>query len=318
MTGVARRALLGGVGGTVLLAPRIARGAVPVLRVGDQRGGAEALLPAAGVLTGLPYRIAWSQFPNAAPLLEAADAGAIDTGYVGDSPATFAFANGAAIRAIAARRSGQAGTAVVVARASPARDFASLGGRTLATSRGSIGHYLALALIARLPKGASAPRVLFLQPSDAHAALLSGSVDAWATWEPYTSQVELVDGGRRVADGDGVVPGIGYQVASTGVLGTRDALLADYLGRLARARVWANAHVDAYAARWSALIALPQAVPRQWFGRAREVVVPIDDAVRTGEQSVVDLLASDGLIRRFEAAAMLDARFNGAVARANG
>ncbi len=198
--------------------------------------------------------------------------------------------------------------------ASPATDFASLGGRTVATSRGSIGHFLVLSLVRRLPATAVPPRILFLQPADAHAALLSGAVDAWSTWEPYTSQVELIDGGRRIANGTNIVPGLGYQIASADALGRRDPLIGDYLARVAKARLWANAHADAYAERWSALIGLPARVPRQWFARSPETVVPIDAAVRRDEQAIVDLLASNGLVRRFDAASMFDARFSGAIA----
>ena len=42
------------------------------LRVGDHKGG------------NLPYKIEWSEFPAAAPILEALNAGALDVGYTGD------------------------------------------------------------------------------------------------------------------------------------------------------------------------------------------------------------------------------------------
>jgi sulfonate transport system substrate-binding protein len=71
-----------------------------ILKVGDQRGGSRALMEAAGVLKDVPYKIEWSEFPAAAPLLEALNAEAIDTGVVGDAPFTFAVASGAPIRAI--------------------------------------------------------------------------------------------------------------------------------------------------------------------------------------------------------------------------
>ena len=63
-----------------------------VLRVGDQKGNAQAVMEAAGVLKDVPYKIEWKEFPAAAPLLEALSAGAIDTGLVGDAPFTFAAA----------------------------------------------------------------------------------------------------------------------------------------------------------------------------------------------------------------------------------
>src|SRR5438309_6624737 len=51
------------------------------LKIGDQKGGSQAVMEAAGVLKDLPYRVEWKQFPAAAPLLEALNAGAIDSGF---------------------------------------------------------------------------------------------------------------------------------------------------------------------------------------------------------------------------------------------
>src|SRR5437764_1369263 len=62
------------------------------LKIGDQKGGSQAVMEAAGVLKDLPYRVEWRQFPAAAPLLEALNAGAIDSGFAGDAPPPFAFA----------------------------------------------------------------------------------------------------------------------------------------------------------------------------------------------------------------------------------
>ena len=55
-----------------------------VLRVGDQKGGNRSLLEISGYAKDLPYRIEWSEFPAAAPILEALNAGALDVGYTGD------------------------------------------------------------------------------------------------------------------------------------------------------------------------------------------------------------------------------------------
>ena len=81
---LSRRTVLGG-GGLALLAACGKRAATDTgtLYAGDQKGGSKVVLTAAGKLTGLPYRIEWSSFPNAAPLLEALNAGAIDTGIGG-------------------------------------------------------------------------------------------------------------------------------------------------------------------------------------------------------------------------------------------
>ena len=49
-----------------------------VLKVGSQKGGTKALMTASGALAGAPYKIEWSEFAAAQPLLEAIAAGAVD------------------------------------------------------------------------------------------------------------------------------------------------------------------------------------------------------------------------------------------------
>jgi sulfonate transport system substrate-binding protein len=194
MIALSRRAILAA---APLLLARPAFAASPVLRMGDQRGNMRALMEAAGLLKDMPYTVEWSEFAAAAPLAEAMSADAIDGGITGDAPFTFAFAAGVPIKAIAVDRYDPQGTAIVVSGASPVTDAAGLKGKRVATGRGSIGHSLVLAVMKKNDWTKSDVTVVFLQPADAKAALANGAIDAWSTWEPYTSQVEIL-GGERV------------------------------------------------------------------------------------------------------------------------
>ncbi len=62
------------------------------LRIADQKGGMRSQLEAANALQNLPYDIKWAEFPAAAPLAEALNAGAVDAGIIGDAPLLFALA----------------------------------------------------------------------------------------------------------------------------------------------------------------------------------------------------------------------------------
>src|SRR3984957_7366900 len=137
--------------------------AAPVLRVGDQKGGAKSLMQASGALDGIEHLVDWTIFPAAAPLLEALNAGAIDCGGVGDAPFAFARAAGVRVKVIAATRSSGAATALLVPAGSTVRSFADLKGRTIGTGKGSVGHYLVVA--ARDKAG--------LSPEDIRLAFLS-------------------------------------------------------------------------------------------------------------------------------------------------
>ena len=309
-----RRALL--LGAPLLAAPRALRAQPAKLRVGDQRGNARAVMEASGQLEGFGDQLAWSEFPAAAPLIEALNAGAIDTGLVGDAPFTFGAAAGVPMKAIAATRENRAGLAILVPQASPVHGIADLRGKRIATGRGSIGHQLVLAALedARLPP--DAVQLVFLLPADAKAAYASGAVDAWSTWEPYVAQEETLAGARRVVDGSRITPGLGFQAAHTRAIAARRPQLLEFVQRLARARAWANDNIASYARTWSGLMKVPEPVAQLWFERARTRVVPIDAAVIADEQRNIDLYTRAGLVRRpLLATDLLDPSFNPAVRR---
>ena len=110
------------------------------LKVGDQRGGSQSLLRAAGLLDDLPYRIEWTTFTSGPPLIEAARAGAIDLGGTGNTPAIFAAAARARVQIVSANRGNVVSDAVLVPAGSPLRSAADLRGRRIAVAKGSSAH----------------------------------------------------------------------------------------------------------------------------------------------------------------------------------
>jgi len=281
------------------------------LRVGDQKGGNQSLLSASGELAGLPYQIEWSEFAAAAPLLEALNAGAIDVGYVGNAPFLFAYATGVPARVINAVHQNADGLAIVVPAKSPIQKVGDLKGRRIGTGRGSIGHYLVLATLAKAGLRAEDINLVFLGPIDARAALTSGAIDAWATWDPYTSMLEISDGARRVATGNGLPANTSYLVAGVSAIREKRAALADFTRRLNRARQWALQHNDQYADAWAKTTGNSAAVAKRWFTRAQIHAVTLDDALVADQQSIVDLYAKTGVIgKRFSVTEAFDRSFN--------
>ena len=80
------------IGASTLLATQALAADRLTLRIGDQKGNMRAQLEAADALRDLPYDIQWAEFPAAAPLAEALNAGAIDAGIIGDAPLLFLVA----------------------------------------------------------------------------------------------------------------------------------------------------------------------------------------------------------------------------------
>ena len=299
-----------------LLLARHARAEDAVLRVGDQKGGALSLMKASGLLDDLPYRIVWSQFAAAAPLLEALNAGAVDIAFAGDAPTTFAIASGVPAKIVGLTQGLGAGTAILVPGTSPIRTPQDLRGKRIGTNRGSIGHGLVLATATKLGWAPEDIRIANLLPSDAKAALQSGAIDAWSTWNSYIAQATLTDGARVVIDGSGgLLSGMSYQVASDAAITSKRATLMDYLGRHARARRWALDHVDVYADALAAEIGVSHDIARLTYTMDKAVVVPIDDRVIAEEQRTADRFVQGKVIRStIVAGQAFDRSFNAALA----
>ena len=310
-----RRQVLAGLAAAGLLSGRAWADAV-ALRAGDQKGGTQSLMKAAGVLEGLPYQLDWSQFAAAAPLLEALNADAIDLAFAGDAPTTFALSAGLRARIISPIRTTGAGTAVLVGKDSSIRSVADLKGRTIGVNRGSIGHALVLAVAEAQGWPFAAIKIANLLPGDAKTALSTGAVDAWCTWGVYIAQARLVDQMRVVVDGGGgLLTGLSYLVASDDAIALRRDAVLDFSHRLAVARRWAQAHPDDYARALAAEIGVTQPVARMVFDTELPTPIPIDDRVIADEQKTADRYLAAGIIHaRLDATRVFDASFNEALA----
>jgi sulfonate transport system substrate-binding protein len=299
------------------------------LRVGDQKGiGAQVLLRAAGLLDDAPYKIQWSTFTSGPPMLEAANANAIDIGQVGNTPPVFSAAAGGNIDIVAALRS-PVGDAVLVPKDSTLANLADLRGKTIAVAKGSSANGTLLATLTKAGLKPADVTISYLQPSDAYAAFTQGSVAAWAVWEPYVSEAaaklgakELVSGadalhGTGLAGGTALSNGLSLQVANRAALSDpgRNSAIAEYVTRVDRAYQWVAAHPDQWAAIYAQQTGLPPEVARAAVPKLTLAPVAVDDALVASEQKLADAFTAAGQIPgKVDIAGYVDRRYNSAVA----
>lgn len=296
-----------------LAALPLAASAAGTLKVGDQQLQTRGILEASGQLEDVPYTIEWFNFPAAQPLGEALNAGAIDVGGLGDAPLIFAYAAGARIRAVAATRSTPVDIAILVPDGSPIKRAADLKGKRIATTRGSIGHYLAVATLERANLKLTDVAWAYMQPADAKAALASGSVDAWSTWDPYVALAESRDHDRSIANGVGVSSGLSFEAATDTAIREKPAEIADFLKRVAAGQRWALAHPDEVAAIQSRVTGLPPDVLKTVYERAQLHPVAIDDSLIAEQQRTADLYRRADVIKTpLDVAPSFDKQFSSA------
>jgi sulfonate transport system substrate-binding protein len=286
------------------------------LDIGDQRGGSEAMLRAAGELKNLHYRIKWSTFTSGPPLLEAVNARAVDIGGVGNTPPVFAAGAGSKITVVAAWHGASKGDTILVPNGSELTRPQQLKGRSVAVAQGSSAHYQLVASLRKAGLSLSDVKVTYLQPADALAAFTSGKVDAWAVWDPYTSQILRARQGRVLTTGDGVTNGLTFQVAAPGALRDPEkaAAVKDYLARLRRATAWVYDHQEEWAEVWAKDTGLPYEVALASVKRTDSTRVPVavDPPLVASEQRIADTFTELRLIpRKVDFADFVDPRYNG-------
>ncbi len=280
------------------------------LVLGDQAGGLRALAEASRVLEGAPYAYRWANFQGAAPLFEAQRANAVDIAPAGDLPVLAAATGDPSLRIVATRVGSPAQLGILVPQHSTIDSVAKLKGRTVfvSSARGSISEYQLDGALAEAGIARSDIQLRYILPVDAFAAFASGSIEAWATFDPYYG-IAISRGARVLRDGTGINSGLGFITASGAAHANtlKRAAIADVLLRLQRAGDWALAHPQAYAQVYgkltrttpeAALTITQRSALRQRFVTAADIATL---------QKVADAAVRDGILpRALDVAALAD------------
>jgi sulfonate transport system substrate-binding protein len=286
------------------------------LQIGDQKGGTESLLRAAGALNDLPYKVVFSTFTSGPPQIEAATAGKIDFAITGNTPPIFGAAANAKVKVVSTYNGGGVGDQILVRADSPIASIADLRGKSIAVGKGSSAHGH---ILAQLKKAGLTPedvKLVFLQPADALSAFTNGEADAWAIWDPYTAQAAKQLPVRSIGQAKDVTNGYWFGVASDQTLADpkRNTALGDLLIRFEKAAGWAQAHPAEWANSYAAAVGLDLKVAEVSQSRSLRLPTELDDEVISSEQKLADLFAESGQIAAApKFADWVDRRYNDAL-----
>jgi sulfonate transport system substrate-binding protein len=281
------------------------------LVLGDQVHLGETRLRAAGQLEKVPYGITWANFPGAAPLLEALNAGAVDTAPAGDLPVILAAAAGCRLKIAAVNKGLPRAMAIIVPKGSPIRTVADLAGKSVIVSsaRGSISQYLLLEALAEDKVPISSVKIGFMLPNDAAAAFATGQIAAWATFGTYQARAEA-DGARVIRDGAGIGPGYSIIAVSEAAIANpaKRKSIIDYLGRAQRAGIWSHRNLGAYADLYAKQTGMDPAIARIVVSRENPGLQQPDAAFVAALQRAADRFHDPYRVlpRRVDVAALVE------------
>jgi aliphatic sulfonates family ABC transporter substrate-binding protein len=290
---------LGGSRAREAAAPALRANSPEPIRVGYQRYGLLPLMKASGALerafAAHGVAVEWREFAGGMQLLDALEHDGLSLGLVGEVPPIFAQAAQLPMVYLAAEAPAPDHEAIVVAPGSEIQSVEELRGKTVLLSRGSnVQYFLILALEAARLTYADI-RVVYATPDRAQALFASGQVDAWATWEPFLSDVRQKTGARVLRSARGLTANTSYYVGARSFVDQQPRLVTTFLDQLRDVGRWAELEREAATGLLAAALSLPPTAAGPILAGAR-APEPFDACHRLSQQNIADTFHRLGLV----------------------
>ncbi|MGK9250293.1 ABC transporter substrate-binding protein [Paenibacillus humicus] len=274
------------------------------LRVG-QTGWAslEQGFKAAGV-DDTPYKLEFSVFQGGNLQLEAIAADHLDVAQTSEIPPIFASqsAGGGNFKIIALSNSNTLNQEVVVPKGSPLKQPADLKGKKVAFVKATTAHYFLLKILQEAGLSWSDIQPVELSTADGLSALLSGKVDALASYgnsiiTAHENGASTLASAKDILSGNFPIEATPAAIADPG----KHAAIADFLNRLNRYQEWARQNKE----KWAEITAAathqdPEtALKTLEEGEAQRPskVLPVTPEAIASNQDVADALQTVGLLK---------------------
>lgn len=186
---------------------------------------------------------------------------------------------------------------LLVPKDSAIHSVKELKSRKVALQKGSSAHNLVLRALQREGLTFVDIQPIYLAPSDARAAFESGSVDAWAIWDPFYSAIELEGKARLLTNGEGLGFIGPFFLAARPYAEANPAFIPELLDELGRAEALTRDDKSASISLLSRFMGLPDAVIERTFShRPPSPPIPVSDEVVAAQQRTADLFLENRLL----------------------
>lgn len=275
------------------------------LRIGDTGYALQQLLLQKAGLDNTPYKVTDSVFQGGALQLEALGAGAIDLANASEIPPIFAAQSGGAgtLETVAVRQGTTLLQEVDVPAGSPIKTVAELKGKKVAYVQNTTAHLFLFESLKKAGLKWTDITPVALTTSDGLAALLSGKVDAMASYGNAVITAHL-KGATTLVDARDLLSGnYPFLVLPKTLADPKlKAAIVDFFSREQKAYNWARAHPDDWAAVVAAQTKQPVAQAKKTFvdGEKQKPskFVTVTDAEIASQQQVLETFVDAGIVKK--------------------
>jgi sulfonate transport system substrate-binding protein len=275
-----------------------------VLRIGAAEGRyGHAIIAAAG-LDKTPYKVEFHVMQGGNMVLEAIAANQLDLGTGSQIGPIFASQakNGGNMKIIATKKSTTLQCELIVAANSPIKSVADLKGKKIAYVKGTAPNYFLAKMLENAGLDWSDAETIPLSTADGLSALLTGEVDALASYGNVIRSAHT-KGAVTLQSAADILSGDFYWYATPEAIQDpkKHAAILDYLSRFHEANEWARQHPQEWAAAYGPQINQNVSDYLKQFQEEEQqrktIIVPVDDATIASEQDIVDTFSKLGLLK---------------------
>ncbi|MFD0693051.1 ABC transporter substrate-binding protein [Paenibacillus sp. GCM10027628] len=274
------------------------------LRVGQTGWGSLELGFKEAGLDNTPYKVQYSVFQGGNLQLEAMAANNLDLGSTSEIPPLFASlaANGGNFKVIASFESTTLNQEVVIPKGSPLKSVAELKGKKVAYVSSTTAHYFLVKILQQAGLSWTDIEAVPLSTSDGLSALISGKVDALASYGNAIISAHQ-NGATLLASAKDILSGNFLYEATPDAINdpVKHAAIVDYLTRLNKFYEWSRNNQQKWAEITASNTKQPveQALDTLKQGEAQrpsKLSANFQKAIAS-QQDVADALSSVGLLK---------------------
>ena len=235
--------------------------------------------------------VSWTEFQSGPPQFEGIAAGKLDITEVGNTPPISGQAADIDFKEVAVLSKGLKSNAILVPKESSIQSVEDLVGKKIAVAKGSSAFGLLYFVLESSGIDPKKVEIIQLQPDEAQPAFENGTVDAWATWEPFVSNQAVGKGARVLVHGGDVnAPNPMFGIARTAVVEKNPELIETYLKVYARALKWVQENPDETVEFFADLKELDKKVAESVLTSTPYTLEAISESYIEDQQRSADLL----------------------------
>jgi len=242
------------------------------------------------------YKVVWKEFQDGNSLMQALKAGSINYARTGDTPPVSALSTGTKLTYVAAGASKAKGSGILVSKNSSISSIKELKGKKVAYTKGTSSQYMILAALKKAGLSADDITWVNMDQSSASVAFSKGKVDAWATWDPYTSQAEITQNAKLLTNGVGITNNRDYILALQSYAKENTETSKYLIKYLEEDMQWANSNHDELITMMSDSLKVSKSVVKKMVERRTYGISAMNSTYAEEEQEIADLFYEDNLV----------------------